>query len=125
MVKKNNEDKEKLPTELQAERFDMLEPMLESHLHEVREFSKKKQDGVLSKLKVNLINRVLTEIKEVLKYDPTIEFLDLLDDETLPQNGEAVLILGQYQAAMKQFRSKYYGWNSRDAQTRWRTQERP
>ncbi|MFB0832058.1 hypothetical protein ACEU2D_21000 [Brevibacillus laterosporus] len=78
-----------------------------------------------TKLKVNLINRVLTEIKEVLKNDPTIEFLDLLDDDTLPQNGDAVLILGQYQAAMKQFRLKYYGWVSRDGEHRWRTQERP
>ncbi|GAE27619.1 hypothetical protein JCM9140_3772 [Halalkalibacter wakoensis JCM 9140] len=67
---------------------------------------------------------MLNEVKEeVLIDDPSIEYLDLLDDETLPQNSDAVLILGQYQAALKQFKSKYY---KRDGYTqRWYTKEKP
>lgn len=125
MARMKRETDPNLPTEAQVERFEMLEPMLVSHLNEVREFSKKKQEGVLSKLKVNLINRILSEIKELLKNEPTIEFLDLLDDETLPQNGDAVLILGQFRAAMTLFRSKYYGYDSREGEHRWFTQENP
>lgn len=114
-----------LPTNAMIERFEMLEPMLASHLNEIREFSKKKQDAVLSNLKVKLINRVLIEIKEIFKDEPSNEFLDLLDDDMLPQNGDAVLILGQYKAAMEQFRSKYHGYDSVDHSRRWFTQEKP
>lgn len=124
-LSKKDESVSKLPTNLMVERFEMLEPMLDSHLNEVREFSKKKQDAVLSNLKVKLINRVLTEIKELFKNESTSEFLDLLDDDTLPQNGDAVLILGQYKAAMEQYRSKYYGFDSTIYNHRWFTQENP
>ncbi|MDR7071035.1 hypothetical protein [Fictibacillus barbaricus] len=112
----------KLPTKEQADNYDLLYPMLESALQEVREFSKKKQDGVLNPLKVKLLNRLLTEIKnDVLTFDSSNDYLDLLDDETLPQNSDAVLILGQYEAAMKQFKAKYYGYNSGRGEWIWNT----
>lgn len=102
----------------------MLEPMVVSALNEMKEFSKKKQDGVLNPLKVKLINRLLIQVREeVLQNEATIEYLDLLDDETLPQNSDAVLILGQYEAAMMQFKAKYYGWDG--YQHRWYTRENP
>ena len=88
-------------------KYEMLFPLLNSALEEMREFSKKKQDGVLNPLKVKLINRLLNEIKDLLSSENTTEYLDVMDDDTLPQNSDAVLVLGQYQAALKQFHKKY------------------
>ncbi|MDY0183809.1 MAG: hypothetical protein RBR39_10965, partial [Proteiniphilum sp.] len=85
--------KNKLPTEAFVEKFEMLSGLLHSVYSEMKEFSKKKPDDALNKFKVANINRVLEKIKELLKDDPTIEFLDLLDDETLPTNSDAILII--------------------------------
>ncbi|ULO04815.1 hypothetical protein H1230_16850 [Paenibacillus sp. 19GGS1-52] len=89
----------------------------------MREFSKKKQDGILNPLKVRVLNRLLADIKDILSSDQSITYLDLLDDELLPQNSDAVLILGQFKAAMEQFKAKYYGYDN--GIYRWRTVERP
>jgi hypothetical protein len=42
-----------------VERFDMLDPMLQSFLSEIRELSKKKPDGPLNDVKIKMINRIL------------------------------------------------------------------
>ena len=102
-----------LPTLKTVEKFNMLLPMINSALSEMREFSKKKQDGILNPLKVKLINRLLNDIKSVLSSDASTDYLDTLDEDTLPQNSDAVLILGQYKAAMQQFSEKYYGWDEK------------
>ncbi len=117
MAKKENI--EKLPTNAQVEKYEMLSSLLDSMLTEMREFSKKKQDEVLNKLKVKMINKVLEQIKDILTDEPTIEFLDLLDDETLPTNGDAVLIIAQYKSALDQFKAKYH------SSGRWFTKENP
>lgn len=111
-----------LPTQEQVIKFEMLSPMLTSMHNEMKELSKKKQDGIVSPLKVKMINRILEDIKEILSSDPSVSYLDLLDEETLPQNSDAVLILGQFNAAMAQFRKKYYGWDNLAGEYRWVTQ---
>jgi hypothetical protein len=88
---------------------------------EIKELSKKKQDGALNVIKVKMTNRVLQKIKNVLKDDPTLEFLDLLDEDTLPSNSDAVLIIAQYKATMEQFKNKHYGYNSIDHVHEWFT----
>jgi len=100
------------PTDIQTDKYELLHPLLTSILFEVKELSKKKQDEPLNKLKVGMINKILSQIKaDVLNDDPSREFLDLLDDETLPTNSDAVLIIAQYDAAMKQFHEKHHGWD--------------
>lgn len=100
----------KRPTKAQTEEFEMLFPILDSVFNEIKELSKKKQDGALNELKVKMTNRVLSKVKSILKDDPTVEFLDLLDDVSLPTNSDAVLIIAQFRAAMLQFKEKHYGW---------------
>jgi hypothetical protein len=109
MAKKKNVTGKK-PTKIQAEEFDMLFPILDSVFNEIKELSKKKQDGALNELKVKMTNRVLNKVKSILKDDPTVEFLDLLDEEVFPTNSDAVLIISQFKAAMQQFKDKHYGW---------------
>ncbi|MCH7927477.1 MAG: hypothetical protein IID03_05755 [Candidatus Dadabacteria bacterium] len=47
----------------------------------------------------------------------------MLDDETLPTNSDAVLILAQYQAAMGHFKAKFYRYDSLLYEQRWFTEE--
>ena len=113
-----------LPTNVQTEKYELLYPLLKSILFEVKELSKKKQDEPLNKLKVGMVNKILSQIKtDVLNDDPSREFLDLLDDETLPTNSDAVLIIAQYDAAMAQFHAKHHGWDG--SEHRWFTKENP
>lgn len=115
MAKKNS-----LPTNAQVEAFKMLDELLDSIYLEMKEFSKKKPDEPLNKFKVKNINRVLKQVKEILKEEPTNCFLDILDDESLPTNSDAILIIGQFKASMERFRNKYaasYG--------KWKTKEHP
>jgi len=101
-------DRKLAPSDLQAEQFDFLSPMLDSALTEMREFAKKKQDGIVSALKIKILNRLLTQIKEILAKEDSAAYLDLLSEEQLPQNSDAVLVLGQFRAAMNNFSKRHH-----------------
>jgi hypothetical protein len=107
------------PTKVQAEQFYMLFPILEAVFNEIKELSKKKQDGALNEIKVKMTNRILAKVKAILNDDPTVEFLDLLDEVALPTNSDAVLIIAQFKAAMEQYKDKHFGWNG--VETTWAT----
>ena len=99
--------KDSLPTEAQIVKFEMLRDLTNSIYTEMKEFSKKKPDDALNAFKVKNLNRVLTQIKDFLNTEPTVSFLDLLDVDTLPSNSDAILIIGQFKAAMDNFKNKY------------------
>jgi hypothetical protein len=101
----------KAPTKAQVAEFEMLWPILKSLLAETKELSKKKSDNPLNKLKVEMINKVLVKIKVILSYDPSVQFLELLDNETLPSTSDAVFVMSQYDAAMRQFEGKHHRYD--------------
>ena len=70
--------------------------------------SGKKQSEQLNLNKVKIVNKLLDKVLILLKDEPTIEFLQKLDEDDLPTNSDAVLILSQSLSAMDQFRSKYF-----------------
>ncbi len=99
--------KEKKLTEEDIEKFKILNKMLFSVFNEMKDFTKKKQDETLNELKVKKINQLLKDIRDLLSGESSLNYLDLLDNETLPTNSDAVLILSQYYASMDIFRIKY------------------
>jgi hypothetical protein len=111
------------PTKEQVAKYEMLLPMLDSAIAEMREFSKKKQDGVVNKTKINILNRLLRDIKEILSTEPTDQYLDLLDEEMMPQNSDAVLILGQYRAAMDRFKEQHFRRPYPGTNLQWMTED--
>lgn len=111
---KSNIPKGELPSSEKIKMFEMLFPMISGDLSEIRELSKKKQDEPLNKFKVKTINKKLEQIKTILIDEPTFEFLELLDADTLPSNSDAVLIISQFIQALNQFRAKYYTKDSSD-----------
>jgi len=83
-------------------------------LEELRKFAIKKPEATLSKQKITIVNRLLTDLKALLSGEPYNKYLDLLTDDDLPQYSDVVLILSQYEAAMRAFRSRHYGWDGSD-----------
>lgn len=81
---------------------------------EFKELAKKKPESAVSKSKLVIANRLLMRVREILEDEQSIEFLDLLDEDDVPQVSDVTLIFSQYVAAMNAFRSKYYGWNGSD-----------
>jgi len=86
--------------------YNLLKPLLHSIYSEMKVMSSRKQDGILNESKVTVINKILSRIKVLLKKEPTNDFLELLDLESLPSNSDAVLILVQFESAIEQFRRK-------------------
>ncbi len=121
------QDNKLLPTEKNIEDYELLNEMLSSLAHELRELSKKKQEGALNLTKVKMVNRVLKPLKEeILKNEPSQNFLDLLNEEEIPNNSDAVLIISQYQTAFREYQNKYYVRDPRDGYNKiWNSQENP
>ncbi len=123
MVKKI---KSNLPSEESVDKFHRLSPLLDSIYSEIKDLSKKKPEDVVSPLKVKMINKILMQVKDFLSTDPNVEFLELLDDVSLPTISDTVVILGQFRAILNQFRSRSYYYVTGDGTgTRWHTQENP
>ena len=64
------------------------------------------------------VNQLLGDARDVLGNDQSVEYLDMLDDEQLPENSDAALLLGRYLAAMTHYRQCH--WRSGE----WDTVER-
>lgn len=94
-------------TDLQKQEYKNLYPLLIDVLREIKELSKKKQDGILNELKVKTINRILMRLKKLLADEPLNDFLDLLNEDSLPSNSDAVLVIVQFETALSQFEKKY------------------
>jgi len=84
--------------------FKATNPLLTAMLDELRKFASKKPEATLSKQKIAIVNRLLVDLKTLLADSPNSKYLDLLSEYDLPQYSDVVLILSQYEAAMKAFR---------------------
>ena len=101
-------------TKEKARTHDTMTPLLQAMYAEFKELSKKKPDSAVSKSKIKIVNRLLERVKTVLSDEESIEFLDMLDEDDVPQASDVTLILSQYVAAMDAFHDKHYGWNGSD-----------
>jgi hypothetical protein len=90
--------------------WEATSPLLNAMHTEFRDLSKKQPDGAVNKRKMSAANRLLGRCREVLDGELSLEFLDALDEDDVPQNSDVVLLLSQYVAAMKQFHSAYHRW---------------
>ncbi|MFN6527858.1 hypothetical protein [Nostoc sp. ChiSLP03a] len=105
---------------VKADLHEVTMPLIHAMHVELKELSKKKPDAVLSKNKVKIVNRLLESCRKVSDSETSLDYLDLIDEDDIPQNSDVVLMLSQYVAAMKQFKSTYYG--SDGLKLRWFTE---
>ena len=101
--------------------YEVLAPQLTALQGELRDLAKKRPDATLSTSKVAFMNRLLADIKELLKDEGASKYLDLLDDLAVPQFSDAVLVVSQYSAALDAFHSRYYGWDENHVKHGWLT----
>lgn len=104
------------------EKVDGYESFYEvfSHLYkELKALGSKKPTETLSESKVKIVNRLLIDISHTLDGEPEHKYLDLLDDEALPQYSDAILIISQYEGALKGFHSRNYGYDRNRGVSRW------
>lgn len=97
-----------------GEKHDLLMPLLNGMYLEMQELSKKKPDTALNEYKIKAINRILTPAKELLQYEDTYPFLDILNSDDIPTNSDVILILNQYIRAMNLYKNKYFSFNNND-----------
>lgn len=105
------ENIEHYTTQSKAHMHDVMTPLIKSMYSEFKEISKKKPESAVSKNKIKIANRLLERLRIILADEDTIEFLDILDEDDVPQVSDVTLILSQYVASLEAFRSKYFGWN--------------
>lgn len=86
-------------------------------LREVRELSKKKSDATLSGSKVKLINTVLNDLLSFLDCEPEGKYLHAIEDESLPQVSDALMMMVQFDAALDAFKERYYQYIEGDVFT--------
>lgn len=99
-------------TKKKVQTYETIMPLMSSMFSEFKELSKKKPDAAVNKKKITIVNRILNKARVVLEDEESIDFLDLLDEDDMPQNSDVTLILSQYVAAMEEFNKKYYSWNN-------------
>jgi len=110
-------------SDVQVERYEALNPLLQAMFRDFQELAKKKPDGALNKLKVHIVNRLLQDLHKLLDKEPDRAYLDLLDEDDLPQNSDVVLILGQAVAAMRSFYRRHRDYSEEHGEDVWVTEE--
>jgi hypothetical protein len=102
-----------------ADLHEITMPLLKAMHSEFKELSRKKPEAVLSISKVKIANRLLESCRKVLDSEASLNYLDLIEEDEVPQNSDVVLMLSQYVAAMQQFKSTYYGRDDIEHEYRW------
>ncbi len=98
---------EHVTTNETVETYTSSSGIFESLLMEIRELSKKKPEATLSKEKVKIVNRVLEDLLTFLKNEPTGKYLEVLNDEMMPQMSDALLVMVQFESALDSFKKRY------------------
>lgn len=100
-------DTKEITKEVELE-YNLLLSMLKSAYIELRDMSKKTPKDSLSVMKVKTLNRILERIKILLSDEPSVDFLDLIDEDDIPSNSDALLIMSQYVGAIDNYWCKYH-----------------
>ncbi len=95
-------------TEEKVNEYEASHDVFASLLREVKELSKKKPDASMSAGKVKIVNRVLQNLLMVLEGQPDAKYLEVLDDDDLPQVSDAVLVMVQFESALDSFKSRHH-----------------
>ncbi len=103
------------------EQFEMLRALFNELYVEIDEMKKKKPDGVVNAFKVERINRVLKPLYDLMKDEPFVSYLELVQQPSEEKTGrgtiivetgltysDVMIILSQYKGSMNQFWRKHY-----------------
>lgn len=107
-------------TSAELSQYETLVPLLDAMHDDIRQLALKSQSSALSKSRIAMLNRLLVDAQKLLKHEPAAAYLQALDEATVPQNADALLVLGQFKAALEQFRERYMYYDDDQGETVWR-----
>ncbi len=91
-----------------TETYNLIYYMFHSAYMEMRELTKKTPKETLSPIKIKMLNRILEKIRDFLSKEPAIDFLDLIDGDSLPSTSDTLLLMSQYAGAIENYYKKHY-----------------
>lgn len=91
-----------------TETYNLLYTMFRSAYMELRDLTKKAPKEILSPMKIKMLNRILERIRDFLSKEPAIEFLDLIDEDSLPSTSDTLLLMSQYAGAIENYYKNHY-----------------
>lgn len=91
-----------------TETYNLIYYMFHSAYMEMRELTKKTPKETLSPIKIKMLNRILEKIRDFLSKEPAIDFLDLIDEDSLPSTSDTLLLMSQYAGAIDNYYKKHY-----------------
>lgn len=116
-------DFKNITTAAHVETYEASHGVFEALLQEVKELSRKKPEATMSAGKVKIVNRVLTDLLAFLKNEPEGKYLEELDDDALPQVSDAVLVMVQFETALKRYVGRYFSYVSAYDRRAWITEK--
>jgi hypothetical protein len=86
--------------------FEKVQSQLEGLHSEIGALSKKSQNDALNKFKLKFVNQILVEANKILgkNYKPFSDF-ELFNEDEIPSNSDATMIISQYLGCMEQLRT--------------------
>jgi hypothetical protein len=93
-------------TKEQVDTFEKLQAQLGGLHTEITALSKKSQNDALNKFKLKFVNQILADANKLLgeKYKPFNDF-DLFDENEMPTNSDAAMMLTQYLNCFEKLRA--------------------
>lgn len=132
MAKKSSD--QALPSAAQVADFERLTPLLEAAYKEIADLSKKNPGAFISKLKLELLDQILSPLRTILSLEVDAKFLPQLTEHAEEEYfgdppsvscSDALFVLGQYRGASAAFRSRFRFMPADEYSARWVTIERP
>lgn len=91
-----------------TETYNLLYSMFRSVYLELRDLTKKAPKETLSPMKIKMLNRILDKIRNFLSKEPAIDFLDLIDEDSLPSTSDTLLLMSQYAGAIENYYKNHF-----------------
>jgi hypothetical protein len=93
-------------TKQEVDNFEKIQAQLEGLHSEISALSKKSQNDALNKFKLKFVNQILKDANLILgkKYKPFNDF-ELFDENELPTNSDAAMMLTQYLSCFEKLRA--------------------
>jgi hypothetical protein len=118
-----NAEFEHVTTATNVEAYEASNNIFKGLIQEVRELSRKKPEATMSSGKVKIVNRVLKDLLAFLKDEPEGKYLDELDSDALPQVSDAVLVMVQFETALRNYEGRYHRYLPDHGENVWITKE--
>lgn len=94
-----------------GDKFDALHPLFAALVTDVRTLSAKKPDGLLNARKIQTVNRILVDLLALMEREPSRPYLEIIQEDDVPQYSDVAMMLGQFDAALNSFKERYWSYS--------------